>query len=182
MERKIWRFYIYQIIFRTAVDFAFLTVQWHVYPYRQKKSCFIFLKDFFKIYRSGNFRVFDRSLPLSSQLLHFPTDRKVQSNLIQYFTKFRTIFFNYKYIIGLITCIINFLEIWYIGWIRIRFDFRNYFQNDRFLRRAFQEDPSPPYFGMNVIEIRIFCIKYIFRVQILRKTFKAKKNKILQFL
>ncbi|CBY06789.1 unnamed protein product [Oikopleura dioica] len=135
MERKIWRFYIYQIIFRTAVDFAFLTVQWHVYPYR-----FIVPEIFVCSTDPCPYQV--------NCFISRPTEK--------------TIFFNYKYIIGLITCIINFLEIWYIGWIRIRFAFRNYFQNDSFLRRAFQEDPSPPYFGMNVIQIRIFCIKYIF--------------------
>ena len=33
-ERKIWRFYIFQIVFRTCVDFGFLSVQYNVYPYR----------------------------------------------------------------------------------------------------------------------------------------------------
>ncbi|CAG5102501.1 Oidioi.mRNA.OKI2018_I69.chr1.g332.t1.cds [Oikopleura dioica] len=105
MERKIWRFYIYQIIFRTMVDFGFLTVQWLVYPYRFiVPEIFVCSTD-----------------PCPYQVNCFvsrPTEK--------------TIFFNYKYIIGLITCIINVLELWYIGWIRIR--------------RAFQEDPSPPYF------------------------------------
>ena len=33
----------------------------------------------------------------------------------------KTIFFNYKYGIAILTCLINILEVWYIGWIRIRY-------------------------------------------------------------
>jgi len=103
-ERKIWRFYIFQIIFRTCVDFGFLSVQYNVYPYK-----FVVPEVYVCEQKPCPWKV--------DCFVSRPTEK--------------TIFFNYKYIIALVTCLINFLELWFIGWCRIR--------------RAFKEDGPPPY-------------------------------------
>ena len=56
-ERKIWRFYIFQIVFRTCVDFGFLSVQYNVYPYRFgfKKLFLLKMKEILKLLSDDRF-------------------------------------------------------------------------------------------------------------------------------
>lgn len=99
-ERNIWRFYIIQLLLRTILDVFFTWLQFKIYPFR-----FIVPE----VYICGGEMPETRADPCPHKVDCF-VSRPME----------KTVFFLYFYIVAAICLIINIVELWYIGFYRLR--------------------------------------------------------------
>ena len=99
-ERNIWRFYIIQLLLRTILDVFFTWLQFRIYP-------FSFIVP--EVYICGGEMPETRADPCPHKVDCF-VSRPME----------KTVFFLYFYIVSGICLIINIVELWYIGFYRLR--------------------------------------------------------------